>query len=39
MAVVAQQSISLRTGIRIIEKRRVMVPRIKLSIQRAERHK
>jgi CO dehydrogenase/acetyl-CoA synthase beta subunit len=39
MAVVAQQSISLGTGIRRLEKRSEMVPRIKLSIQRVERNK
>lgn len=39
MAVAAQQSISLGTGIRRIEKRREIVPRIKLSIQRVERNK
>jgi hypothetical protein len=39
MAVAAQQSISLGTGIRRIEKGREMVPRIKLSVKRVERNK
>jgi hypothetical protein len=38
-AVAAQQSISLGTGMRRIEKRREIVPRIKLSIQRVQRNK
>lgn len=39
MAVAAQQSNSLGTGMRRIENRRQMVPRIKLNIPRVERSK
>jgi hypothetical protein len=39
MAAATQQAISLGTGIRRIEKRREIVPRINLSIQMVERNK
>ena len=39
MAMAAQQSNSFGTGMRRTERRREMVPRIKLSIQRVERNK